>query len=292
MEVTLSTMQHSPASPTADSAMDPQWVDRLCDHLRQWCGVHLDRSKSYLIENRLRSLVKELGYPCHADLLAAAERRDGVRERDRIVDALTTHETLFFRDKSPFDALATQIVPELQAQANVGKPRLRIWSAACSTGQEPYSIAIKLLETIRNIDAWDLSILATDVSTGTVAAAKDGLFREHELRRGINSERQQRYFEADGAHWRVKDSVRQLLDFRVANLNSPSQPAGPFDVIFCRNVLIYFQPEDANRILRRVASRLAPGGRLIVGCSEVLRGVEDILMTQTVGQATCYRKKS
>ena len=289
-----------PSSPTTSSIVptvpcalpkNGDWLDALCQQLRRWCGVYLDSSKSYLIENRLRGLITELHFGSYEEMIAAAKQVGGTAVRDRIVDALTTHETLFFRDTSPFDALAKVIVPEIRDATRVGKPRLRVWSAACSSGQEPYSIAIKLLESVDDLSGWNISILASDVSSGTVAAARKGIYQDHEIRRGISESQKRAFFEAHGEHWQLKNQVRRLIQFQVGNLDSASQPVGPFDLIYCRNVLIYFTPEDANRILRVVASRLAPGGRLFVGCSEVLRNVGDFLVAEKVGNATCYRRR-
>lgn len=263
----------------------------LCDRLRSWCGVHLDQSKAYLINNRLRELMAQYKLSDLATLVRLADEATGTRIRDLIVDALTTHETLFFRDQSPFDALATVIVPEVRARSPLRTPRLRIWSAACSSGQEPYSIAMKLLESVPEIATWDVSILATDVSAGTIAKAKTGLYQQHEVRRGVTAALQSKYFEARGSDLLIKPVVRNMVQFQVGNLNANIQPAGPFDLIFCRNVLIYFQPDDVQRILKSIASRLKPDGRLFVGCSEMVRGTGDFLVSDRAGQATCYRPK-
>ena len=284
------TLMTTLTNPTTAQPVSSEAARQLCKHLYQWCGVHLDDTKTYLLKNRLRSLMQKWQVSDFGDLVQLSQGKDGMAVRDRIVDALTTHETLFFRDRSPFDALAQHIVPEARNQTNVNQPGLKIWSAACSSGQEPYSIAIKLIETIPEIDQWSLSILASDVSKGTVDQARKGVYQEHELSRGISSIQKSKFFAPQDKHWKLTDRVRKMVTFQVGNLNSPSQPTGPFDVIFCRNVLIYFTPEDANRILRVIASRLAPSGRLFVGCSEVLRDVSDFLVAETVGQATCYRR--
>ena len=266
-------------------------ADRLCHQLRLWCGVYLDSSKQYLLENRLRKLMLELEVTDYDQLTAVAMKPSGTRIRDRIVDALTTHETLFFRDHSPFDAIENQIVPEIRESTKFGRPRLRIWSAACSTGQEPYSIAIRLAECLPDFSQWSISILGTDVSSGTVARATSGIYQTHEIQRGISERQRNTFFEKKGDDWQLVDRIRNMVSVRKGDLSGPSLPIGPFDLIFCRNVLIYFQPEDANRILRAVASRLTANGRLIVGSGEVLRDIDDFLVTETVGQATCYRPK-
>ncbi|MFK8110751.1 MAG: protein-glutamate O-methyltransferase CheR [Rubripirellula sp.] len=287
---TSSTSNFHGSTPTAVVATQTA-ADRLCLRLRRWCGVHLDSSKRYLLDNRLRNLMIELGVEDYDQLLAMAEKAGGTPIRDRIVDALTTHETLFFRDHSPFQALETVVVPEIRESTKFGKPRLRVWSAACSTGQEPYSIAIKLAECLPDINNWNISILGTDVSSGTVARASAATYQEHEIQRGTSKRQRDAFFRPSGDNWQLVDSIRSMVTIRVTDLSAQTLPTGPFDLIFCRNVLIYFQPEDANRILRNVAKRLTPNGRLIVGSGEVLRDIEDFLVTDSVGQATCYRLK-
>ncbi len=262
----------------------------LCERLHQWCGVHLDPSKSYLINNRLKVVMADFGVSDIGALLKMAEPSTGMRVRDRLVDALTTHETLFFRDQSPFEALGRHIAGSAFSASKSGRPALRIWSAACSSGQEPYSIAIKLLETIPNVDEYDVSILASDVAAETVMRAKQGIYHEHEIRRGLTPELTKKYFRASGDQFEVCERVRKMVRFEVGNLNGPCQPSGPFDIIFCRNVLIYFRPEDALSVLRKLADRLTPAGYLFVGCSEVLRGVSDILKSKSIGQATAYQR--
>lgn len=273
--------------PVANTS-DREAMRVLCQRLHTWCGVSLDESKSYLINNRLREWMSEVGVSDLATLVKRADSSTGMAIRDRIVDLLTTHETLFFRDQSPFEALAKVIIPEAREKASMGRPRLRVWSAACSSGQEPYSIAIKLIESVPDIANWDVSILATDVSGATVRRAREGLFHDHEVRRGVSASQQTRFFQREGDEMRINASIRKMITFQVGNLTAAHQPTGPFDLIYCRNVLIYFQPDDAKRVLKTVTSRLAPGGRLFVGCSEVLRDVGDFLVSQRAGQATCY----
>lgn len=264
-------------------------ADRLCFRLRQWCGVHLDSSKQYLLDNRLRKLMHELGVDDYDQLLRLADKPGGTPIRDRIVDMLTTHETLFFRDHSPFEAIENEIIPEIRAATKFGKPRLRVWSAACSTGQEPYSVAIKLAESLPDLNSWNVSILGTDVSSGSVARALAAVYQSHEVQRGISLKQRERFFRPHGSDWQLTDEIRNMVSVYVTDLSGHALPTGPFDLIFCRNVLIYFQQEDAIRILRNVARRLTANGRIVVGSGEVLRGVEDFLVTDTVGQSTCYR---
>ncbi len=265
-------------------------LDRICHLIHQWCGVTLNASKHYLIQNRLRPVLAHYQLKKLSELIARACDPTGNEVRDRMIDALTTHETLFFRDSSPFDALAQIIVPEAERNATMGRPRLRIWSAACSTGQEPYSIAMRLLERIPDIGRWEIRILASDVSTLSIEQAKLGVYMDHEIRRGLKPDHERNFFDKVGGEWRIQARVRQLVQFQPGNLLSANQPTGPFDLIFCRNVAIYFGDEDRLRVFRMLASRLAPGGRLFVGCSEVLTNLTDVFQTERIGAATCYRK--
>ncbi|MEM9586628.1 MAG: protein-glutamate O-methyltransferase CheR [Planctomycetota bacterium] len=286
-----STLNTSPTAATLSTGIlgDPV-VKVLCDRLYKWCGVHMESSKGYLIHNRLRDLIRDTGAKDLADLIRKAESPSGMAVRDRIIDQLTTHETLFFRDQSPFQALATEIVPEIRAATPAGKPRLRIWSAACSSGQEPYSIAMTLCDSITDIALWDVSILASDVSSGTVAEARQGKYQDHELRRGLRADQRKQYFHQQATDWVVSDKLKRMIEFQVRNLCSSNLPTGPYDIIYCRNVLIYFPIEDARRVLKNLATRLAPKGRLFVGCSEVLTEVDDFLAAEPCGRATCYRR--
>ena len=266
-------------------------IRQLCECMKGWCGVHLDVDKTYLINSRLRPLMEDLQMTDYASLLATAQSCSGKLVRDRIIDALTTHETLFFRDRSPFEALVSHVIPEVRERTSYGSPRLRIWSAACSSGQEPYSIAIKLLESVPDLDRWHVSILATDVSVGILESAKSGIYQPHEVQRGIADPQRGRYFQEVDGQWQIDERVRQMVTFQLNDLTRVIQPSGPFDLIYCRNVLIYFEPEEAQQTLRRIASRLSDDGRLFVGGSEVLRDVDDVLVPEMIGGSTCYRRR-
>ncbi|TWT79107.1 Chemotaxis protein methyltransferase Cher2 [Planctomycetes bacterium CA13] len=266
------------------------YFSELCDNLRAWCGVTLSPSKTYLVQNRLRGLMSELDTTELGELLRLSKASGGGYIRDRIVDALTTHETLFFRDRQPFEALTKHIIPEIQTQAKGGRKRLRLWSAACSTGQEPYSIAMSLIESVANLSTWDISIVATDVSPNSVEKARTGIFQDHELRRGISDSQQRRFFKRVGDGWQINDEVKRLVRFEIGNLLSGRQPDGLFDIIFCRNVVIYFSGDDPLRTFEMLSNRLSENGRLFVGCSEVLTGMGHILDRDRIGSATCYKR--
>lgn len=289
MPITTSQSSASHLSNVSGSSKD---FDALLRHrLHKWCGVHLDDSKSYLVQNRLRPLLRELGIESIADLVRRVDESRDRQLQNQVVDALTTHETLFFRDQSPFQTIESEIIPAVRKEASARgtKPSLRIWSAACSSGQEPYSVAIKLLESLWDFANWQISITASDVSNGTIDQAKRGIYREHELRRGLSSQQQGRFFTRNGADWQVKDEVRKMINFNIHNLIKPLPVKQQFDLVMCRNVLIYFTAEDTRKVLENLAHCLSPEGYLFVGCSEILRGVDDLFQRVTLGKMSCYR---
>lgn len=240
--------------------------------VHELCGVVLDDTKDYLVESRLADLAKANGCASYRELCEKARRSPDPDLQNKIIDAITTQETLFFRDQSPFDALRYKVLPELiDRKAKTAYPRrLRFWSAACSTGQEPYSIAITLCETIPAVAAWDIQILATDVSNAAVKAASLGWYPPHEIERGMKADLLHRYFVPHQGGWKVKDSLRAMVVFQRRNLLQPFASLGPFDVIFCRNVAIYFDSLQRKDLFHRLAQRLNPGGYLFVGASESL----------------------
>jgi len=264
-------------------------LDRLRELMRQWCGVHLDDSKNYLMRNRLSELLVELKIDGLSQLIALTRGAGNSAVRDRIVDVLTTHETLFFRDSTPFDAITGQILPAIRKAAGTGRPRLRIWSAACSTGQEPYSLAMALVETLPDLAGWDVSIDATDVSAGSIKQAIAGEYLDHEISRGLSLHRRMRHFTPNNARWRINENLRKMVRFRVDNLLAPNPGCQQYDLILCRNVAIYFTVEDRNRIFENMSGRLTGEGYLFVGCSEVLSNLSHVLTSQRVNGATCYR---
>lgn len=236
------------------------------------CGILLDETKGYLIESRLTPIAQEAGCATFTDLAYKARHSGDVGLQTRIVDAITTNETLFFRDQSPYDALQFKALPEMidSKVGSVFPKRLRIWSAACSTGQEPYSIGITLSELIPDIHSWDVSILATDISDAAVRTASAGRYSPYEIERGMKPDLLRRYFNDDAGRWKIKDEVRSLVKFQRINLLEPFTSLGMFDVIFCRNVAIYFSPAARSSLFNRLAGVLNPGGYMFVGSSESL----------------------
>jgi chemotaxis protein methyltransferase CheR len=236
------------------------------------CGVILDETKGYLIESRLSSLAEAVGCASFSEFCHKASYSGDQTIHNRIIDAITTQETLFFRDNSPFEALQHKVIPDLiDAKAGSVFPRrIRIWSAACSTGQEVYSIAMTLCELLPDIAEWDVKILGTDISDSAVKQASLGRYAKHEIQRGMKPGVLQKYFIEGKDGWRVKDELRFLAAFRRRNLLEPFADLGLFDIIFCRNVAIYFDAQAKCSLFLRAANQLTPGGYLFVGSSESL----------------------
>jgi chemotaxis protein methyltransferase CheR len=271
------------------TAEDIGFVTRLVDEL---CGVVLDDTKAYLIESRLSELAGSAGCASYRELCERARISKDRDLQNRIIDAITTQETLFFRDSNPFEALQHRILPDLiDARAATAFPRrLRFWSAACSTGQEPYSIAMALTETIPDVASWDIQIHATDISDAAIKQASMGRYGRHEIQRGMQPRMLAKYFTEEANGWRVRDSLRAMISFTKRNLLETFSTLGTFDVIFCRNVAIYFDPPRRRDLFLRLGDRLARDGCLFVGASESLLDLGTRFAPQNHCRATFYRQ--
>lgn len=236
-------------------------------------GISLDDSKAYLIEGRLGALAQQHGCESFGALISRA-RSDPSRAVERkIIDAITTNETLFFRDTAPFDLLRHKIVPELiDRRRRAGACRIRIWSAACSTGQELYSIAILLKELLGDPDRYGVRLLGTDISDDAVARASKGIFSPLEVSRGLPPELRGRYFSPRDGNWQIRDEVRVMASFRRLNLMQDFSSLGKFDIILCRNVAIYFNESDRRALFARLERCMEPDSYLMIGSMESLAG--------------------
>ncbi len=252
--------------------IDPKDIDIVCDLIKDLCGIYLDNTKGYLIESRLAELAKKNNCSSYRQLAEKARSIMGSGLKREIIDAITTRETLFFRDSSPYEALQFKALPELlDARSTTQFPRrLRIWSAACSTGQEPFSIGVVLHEMIPDIHRWDIQIFATDISDAAIAKASRGVFTELEVERGLPNKVRDKYFSKVSDGWKVSDSIRALVKFQQLNLLDPFPFQNPFDVIFCRNVAIYFEKQKKIDLFKRMKNILMPFGYMFVGASESL----------------------
>ncbi len=230
-------------------------------------GIALDASKGYLIEGRLSALAEQNGCSSFAMLISRA-RSDASRSIERrIIDAITTNETMFFRD----NLLRRKIIPDLiDRRRRTGASRIRIWSAACSTGQELYSIAILLKELLGDPDRYGARLLGTDISDEAVARASKGIFSAVEIARGLPPELRTKYFTPREANWQIRDELRGLASFRRLNLMQDVPGLGKFDIILCRNVAIYFNEADRRTLFNRIERSLEPDGYLLIGSMESL----------------------
>ena len=239
------------------------------------CAITLDQTKDYLIEGRLGPVAEKAGCRSFLELVNRA-RADATGALKRtIINEITTNETLFFRDSSPFDLLRFKIIPDLIDRRSKTTQRipLRVWSAACSTGQEIYSIAMVLAELLGDLSRYQIRLLGTDISDQAVAKASAGIFSHLEVSRGLADSARARYFVPHPEGWKIRDELRSLVTFRRLNLMEDFSSVGKFDVVFCRNVAIYFSEPDRASLFNRIEQRLEPDGYLVVGAMESLSGL-------------------
>jgi chemotaxis protein methyltransferase CheR len=242
--------------------------------LKARSGLVLGADKTYLLETRLAPLMKREGLRDLAEL-SLQLRPDSALER-AVVEAMTTNESLFFRDSKPFDALRLRILPRLHAARPAGAP-LRVWSAAASTGQEAYSIAMLVQDMAAALSGRRVDILGTDIAREPLQRARDGLYTQFEIQRGLPIQALMKHFDKEDSQWRIKANLRAAVTFREWNLLADIRPLGQFDIIFCRNVLIYFDAPTKTRVLEAIARQLPPDGVLFLGGAETVLGLTEAL---------------
>lgn len=247
--------------------------EEIAGLVRARAGIVLTPDKAYLLETRLGPVLSRFACPSLAALGARLRAGAGEALERAVVEALTTHESSFFRDGRPFEHLAG-LFPRLAAARPATQP-IRVWSAACSTGQEPYSVAMLAADTIpgRRVE-----ILATDISREVIGRAREGVFTQFEVQRGLPIRSLMRHFRQDGTRWRISDALRGMIRFEERNLLGEVASLGRFDAIFCRNVLIYFDPPTKTRVLEALARQLAPDGVLYLGGAETVIGLTERLV--------------
>ncbi|TDQ36851.1 CheR family methyltransferase [Thiopseudomonas denitrificans] len=267
--------------------------DLFRDYLEKQSGILLGDNKQYLVTSRLRKIMENERLQSLAELVRRMQSQPRSGLYQQVIDAMMTNETLWFRDGYPFEVMRTRVLPELvQKYPN---QRLRIWSAASSSGQEPYSLSM-LLDEYERANPGQLragvQIVATDLSASMLDVCKGGEYDALSMGRGLSVERQQRYFEKlEGGRWRLKLPVRQRVDFRQLNLLESYALLGKFDVVFCRNVLIYFSADVKKDILRRIHATLKPGGYLFLGASEALNGLPELYSMVQCSPGIIYQAK-
>ncbi|OAF15619.1 chemotaxis protein CheR [Bradyrhizobium centrolobii] len=253
--------------------MTPADYEYLRKFLKERSGLDLSADKQYLVESRLLPLARRASLSGIPDLVQKVRSGDGRLATD-VVEAMTTNETFFFRDKVPFDHLRDTILPGL-IQARGARKSLRIWSAASSTGQEPYSIAMCLKEMGAAFAGWRIEIVATDLSQEVLEKSKAGVYSQFEVQRGLPIQLLVKYFTQSGDIWQLNADVRSMVQFRQLNLLQDFSHLGTFDVIFCRNVLIYFDQDTKAVIFERMAKGLEVDGTLLLGAAESVVGITD-----------------
>ena len=265
----------------------PVLFRRIAGLLRERAGMELGEDKLYLLETRLPPVLRRFGLRDYEDLARALDRGPEPALLDSLIEVMTTNETLFFRDLRPFRFLSERVLPEIAAR-NAATRRLRIWSAAASTGQEAYSLAICVEEQKSLFPGWQIEILGTDISSEAIAAAERGVYTQFEVQRGLPTRYLVRYFTQEGTSWRVRDSLRRLVRFARHNLLDSPARFGRFDVVFLRNVLFYMDAPARRRVLDHVAACLLPGGYLFLGATESLR--ESVPLERLPDQHAIFRR--
>lgn len=254
-------------------------------------AIVIDSSKSYLIESRLNPIAESNGLQNIDALVAALSRPGAMKLTAEVIDAMTTNESSFFRDLHPFNALRETIIPGLIEKRRSTRT-INVWSAACSSGQEVYSIAMLLREHFPELDRWRICLTATDLSSKILEKAKSGLFTQAEINRGLPMPMVLKHFKREGLQWRIGEPIRSMVDFRPLNLVERWPATFPkMDIVFLRNVLIYFGVDTKQQILKEIHGKLADDGCLFLGGAETTMNLNVPFDREQIGKATCYRPK-
>lgn len=273
-------------------SLSPENYKFIQQFARDGAAIVLEAGKEYLVESRIGPLAKQAGFSSLDQFLTQLRtNRTATLFHEQVIDALTTNETSFFRDHSPFETLRTHLLPQLIEQRASAR-RLNIWSAAASTGQEAYSIAILIKEHFPQLENWNVSILASDLSPTVLGQAKNGAYSQLEVNRGLPAPMLLKYFNKVDNQWIIRDELRKLVEFRQMNLSRPWPRLPVFDIIFIRNVMIYFDIETKKEILKRIRECLHPEGYLFLGAAETTLNLDPNWDGATIGLSTFYRPRS
>jgi chemotaxis protein methyltransferase CheR len=257
--------------------------------VRKEASIVLAPGKEYLVEARLIPVARAVGAANVNEFLAELQRRPNPANQRKIIDALTTNETSWFRDREPFLALTDVVLPEL-IKSRASTRKIRVWSAASSSGQEAYSLAITLQENLP--PGWTYEIMGTDISTEMIKRAEAAEYSQVEVNRGLPAQQLVQYFERAGAHWRITQQLRKNVSFRLMNLTAPLPAMQPFDLVFLRNVLIYFDVATKRTVLQNAAKLLRPDGWLFLGAAETTIGIDDNYERVAAGRTSAYRVRT
>ena len=260
----------------------------LQQYVRQHSGIVLEDDKQYLVEARLAPLIQKFGLKTIDDLVAMVRQRPNDVLRQQIIECMTTHETFFFRDIGQYEALKKVVVPALVRERSASRT-LSVWSAASSAGQEIYSLLMMLLEM--GLGDWRLDLVGTDVSNQILDKAREARYMQLEVNRGLPAAYLVKYMTREKLEWQLREELRRRVRFQWFDLRTSMAGLGPFDIVFCRNVLIYFDVETKKQIINQIRSRLKDGGHLLLGGAETVLGLSDGFERVVIDQAVMYRAK-
>ncbi|HIJ63895.1 MAG TPA: protein-glutamate O-methyltransferase [Rhodospirillaceae bacterium] len=253
--------------------MRPDDFDYLAKLLKERSGLVITPDKAYLLESRLTPVARQRNLKSIEEVVAKMRGRDESLARD-VTEAMTTNESFFFRDTKPFDQFRDTVLPQVMA-SRAAKKSIRIWSAACSSGQEAYSLAMLLKENAARLAGWHVEIIGTDISVEMLEKAKAGLYSQFEVQRGLPIQFLVKYFKKKDESWQIDSSLRGMVQFREWNLLHELRGLGSFDIVFCRNVLIYFDQPTKSRVLENISRQMPPDGFLFLGGAETVLGISD-----------------
>ena len=270
--------------------MTPADFDYVRNFVRESAAIVLEPGKEYLVESRLYSLARREGFSSLEQIIDKLRHgsRNGLQRK--VIDAMTTNETSFFRDIHPFEALRQRILPQVMASRRCEK-RLTFWCGASATGQEVYSVLMLVEEYFPELLGWDFKFIATDLCSEVLARARSGVFNQLEVNRGLPARYLVKYFTPRGLDWEIRPELRRRVEFRELNLAKEWGALPPVDMVFLRNVLIYFDADTKRSILARVRSLLRPGGLLLLGSAETTFNLDDNFERAVYDKTTCYRVK-
>jgi len=273
--------------PEQIEATDFDYVKAM---VRDSTAIALDNTKVYLVNARLLPVARDAGFPSVVALIKHLRTRPFGDLHSQSVEAIVTTETSFFRDFYPFEAMRQEIIPEIMASRRGGGRNLTIWSAGCSSGQEPYSIAMMLRESFPELATWGTRLLASDVSMGMLNRSKSGTYSQTEVNRGLPAPLLVKYFRQHGTTWQISDQIRNMVSFFHHNLARDLPTLPNVDILVMRNVLIYFDVDTKRTVLDRIRRHLRPGGYLMLGTAETTLNLDERFQRIRVGRAVFYRR--
>lgn len=260
--------------------MKPENFKFLAQFLKDESGLIITEEKGYLVDSRLVPIARKRGIADLDELVVAVRGKKDANLNNDVVEAMTTNESFFFRDIKPFESLKNTVLPQLiPARKAANAKKIRIWSAACSSGQEPYTIAMILKENPALLQGLEVEIVGTDLSNDILAKAQEGIYTQFEAQRGLPIQLLMKYFSQVGEHWQINEEIRNSVQLQKANLLEDLNKFGKFDIVFCRNVLIYFEAPTKSEVLSRIRTMMPNDGYLFLGAAETVVGISDKFKT-------------